>query len=76
MRACARNRGRPSSEFTLRILDLVEADPRAVSALAALFREARFSEHEVTEDDRQPAIDRARPDPRALLAATRVEVES
>ena len=45
-----------AAEHTLRILDLVDADQGAVSALAALFREARFSEHEVTEDARQQAV--------------------
>jgi hypothetical protein len=45
-----------SSEHTLRVLDLVDADPTAVSRLAALYREARFSEHELTEDDRAAAV--------------------
>jgi len=45
-----------AAEHTLRILDLVDADQGAVSALAGLFREARFSEHEVTEDSRQQAV--------------------
>ena len=45
-----------AAEHTLRILDLVDADQGAVSALAALFREARFSGHEVTEDSRQQAV--------------------
>lgn len=45
-----------SSEFTLRVLDLVEADTVAVSRLGGLYREARFSEHELTEDDRAEAL--------------------
>jgi hypothetical protein len=45
-----------SSEHTLRVLDLVDADPAAVSRLAGLYREARFSEHRVTEDHRLTAI--------------------
>jgi hypothetical protein len=45
-----------SSEYTLRILDLVAADTTAVGRLAALYREARFSEHELTEDDRSAAL--------------------
>jgi Domain of unknown function (DUF4129) len=45
-----------SSEYTLRLLDLVAADDGAVNGLAGLFREARFSEHQVTEDDRQRAV--------------------
>lgn len=44
-----------SSEFTLRMLDLVGADSRAVARLAALYREARFSEHRLTEADREEA---------------------
>lgn len=44
-----------SSEFTLRVLELVEADSAAVSLLAGLYREARFSDHELTEDDRVSA---------------------
>lgn len=46
-----------SSEYTLRMLDLVDAYEPAVSRLGALYREARFSEHELTEADRQDAID-------------------
>ena len=45
-----------SSEFALRLLDLAEADPRAVADLAALYREARFSDHDLEE----PARARAR----------------
>jgi hypothetical protein len=45
-----------SSEYTLRVLDLVEAYQPAVARLGELYREARFSEHELTEDDRQEAL--------------------
>ena len=45
-----------SSEFTLRVLEAVEADPAAVAGLAALYREARFSDHELTEPDRRDAL--------------------
>jgi hypothetical protein len=45
-----------SSEHTIRVLDLVSADPSAISRLAALYREARFSEHELTEADRAAAL--------------------
>lgn len=44
-----------SSEYALRVLDLVSADPQAVSILAGLFREARFSEHPVGEVERAAA---------------------
>jgi uncharacterized protein DUF4129 len=46
-----------SSEHTLRVLDLVAADPAAVSVLAGLYREARFSEHDLTEVDRTVALE-------------------
>jgi hypothetical protein len=46
-----------SSEFTLRLLDLVAADDRAVSRLAGLYREARFSEHPMTEAHRAAALE-------------------
>ena len=45
-----------SSEFTLRALDLVEADSRQVTRLAALYREARFSDHPVDETGREAAL--------------------
>ena len=44
-----------SSEFTLRLLDLVSADRHSVSRLAALYREARFSDHELDEGARDEA---------------------
>ena len=46
-----------SSEFALRMLDLVEADSHAVAQLAAAYREARFSEHEVDESSRTGALE-------------------
>jgi hypothetical protein len=46
-----------SAEYTLRVLDLVEAYQPAVLRLAELYREARFSEHEVTEDHRAKALE-------------------
>jgi hypothetical protein len=45
-----------SSEYTMRLLDLVGAHEPAVSRLGARYREARFSEHEVTEADRDEAL--------------------
>ncbi|WP_081790391.1 DUF4129 domain-containing protein [Nocardioides sp. URHA0032] len=45
-----------SSEYTMRVLDLVDAHQPAVSRLGSLYREARFSEHEVTEAHRQEAL--------------------
>ena len=46
-----------SSEYTMRVLDLVDAHEPAVSRLGALYREARFSEHDLTDADRQAAVD-------------------
>jgi hypothetical protein len=45
-----------SSEFTLRMLDLVSADSHAVAELAGLYREARFSTHSLDEATRQRAV--------------------
>jgi len=52
-----------SSEFTLRILDAAGADSAAVTRLGELYREARFSEHELGEPEREDA--------RAALVAIR-----
>jgi hypothetical protein len=46
-----------SSEYTLRILDLVSADSGTVNRLAGLYRMARFSEHPVTEAHRAEALE-------------------
>ncbi len=46
-----------SSEYAIRILDLVAADQGAVNRLAGLYREARFSDHHLTEDHRTRAIE-------------------
>lgn len=45
-----------SSEYAIRLLDLVSADPGAVTRLAALYREARFSDHPATEEHREAAL--------------------
>ncbi|MEO5663755.1 MAG: DUF4129 domain-containing protein [Nocardioides sp.] len=44
-----------SSEFALRLLDRAEIDPAPVSRLLELYREARFSEHDLDEGDRDAA---------------------
>jgi hypothetical protein len=49
-----------SSEFTLRLLDQVAADAGAVARLEALYREARFSEHEIDEARRHVAVEALR----------------
>jgi len=46
-----------SSEFTLRVLDRLSADTRAVIALAELYRDARHSRHEITEENRARATE-------------------
>ncbi|MCF6379838.1 DUF4129 domain-containing protein [Nocardioides KLBMP 9356] len=46
-----------SSEYALRILDLADADVAPVNRLAELYREARFSDHEITERHRAEALD-------------------
>lgn len=53
----ARGPWETSSEYTLRVLDLVEAHQPAVTRLGALYREARFSEHELTEAHRREALE-------------------
>jgi hypothetical protein len=45
-----------SAEFTLRVLELVDADSEPVTRLAALYREARFSDHPLDESHRSAAL--------------------
>ncbi len=45
-----------SAEFTLRVLDVVSADAHAVAELSTLYREARFSDHELNETARTAAV--------------------
>ena len=45
-----------STEFAVRLLGMVRADPDAVRRLAALFREARFSTHPMGEAERTAAV--------------------
>jgi hypothetical protein len=52
----ARKPWETSSEFTLRLLEAVSADAAAVTRLEALYREARFSEHEIDETHRTDAV--------------------
>lgn len=60
-----------STEFTVRVLRALDIDPRPIGALAALFREARFSEHRLTEESRtaaRSALQRIHADLRDLSA--------
>lgn len=52
----ARRRWETSAEFTLRMLELVDAAPSVVERLAGLYREARFSDHAVDEEHRAAAV--------------------
>lgn len=49
------DRAETSAEFVVRALRALDLDPRPIATLAALFREARFSEHPVDEDARRAA---------------------
>jgi hypothetical protein len=53
----ARKPWETSSEFTLRLLDRVSADPAAVARLEVLYREARFSDHDIDEPRRTAALE-------------------
>jgi len=46
-----------TAEFVLGVLDLVGADRGAVARLADLYREARFSDHPMTDEHRRQALD-------------------
>jgi hypothetical protein len=46
-----------TAEFVLGVLDLVGADRGAVARLADLYREARFSDHPMTDEHRGQALD-------------------
>lgn len=65
-----RERWETSSEYALRILDLVSADAGATQRLAALYREARFSQHPITEENRAESL-RALDTIRRSLGVTR-----
>jgi hypothetical protein len=53
----ARQPWETSSEYTIRLLDLVRADPAPVARLERLYHEARFSEHEIDESRRDSAVE-------------------
>lgn len=46
-----------SAELTIRVLDALDVDSRALRTLGRLYREARYSAHPLTERDRQSAVD-------------------
>jgi hypothetical protein len=51
----ARQPWQTAAEFTLQVLELLEAEHGAVGRLGDLYREARFSEHELDEVHREAA---------------------
>ena len=64
-----RRRHETSTEYVVRVLHSLDLDPRAVGVLASLYREARFSEHELGESARveaTEALERLRAQLRAL----------
>ncbi len=52
-----RSRHETSAELTVRVLHVLDLDPRAIGELARLYREARFSEHDLPETARAAARD-------------------
>lgn len=51
-----RRQSETSTEYTTRVLELTPLDPSPVHDLAALYREARFSRHDLGEAHRERAI--------------------
>ncbi|MDQ3357926.1 MAG: DUF4129 domain-containing protein [Actinomycetota bacterium] len=51
-----RDHAETSAEFTQRVLTRWSVDPATIAELAALYREARFSRHPVTEQQRDRAL--------------------
>lgn len=58
-----------SAELTIRVLDALDVDRPALRALGALYREARYSAHPLTEDQRTAALDALRALRRSLPAS-------
>jgi len=52
-----RNPADTSTDLTQRVLATRQIEPSAIALLAALYREARFSDHPMTEGSRRDAID-------------------
>jgi len=63
-----------STEFTVRVLTTLQVDQVAIERLAALYREARFSDHPMDEHARSAAIDALDDIHEALRAARGREV--
>lgn len=56
----AEERAETSVEFTLRAMRGLGLDSSAIAALGGLYREARFSDHEMVEEQRRRAIEAVR----------------
>lgn len=52
----AREPAETSTEYTARVLHTWDIDPRSLADLGALYREARFSRHPLTEEHRRRAM--------------------
>ena len=52
-----RDRSETAAELTTRVLSRWEVDPAAITDLSEAYREARFSRHPVTEDQRTAAVE-------------------
>lgn len=52
----ARRPSETSAELTIRVLDELDVDHRALRTLGRLYREARYSAHPLTERDRESAV--------------------
>lgn len=63
-----------SAELTIRVLDQLDVDRRSLRTLGALYREARFSSHPLTERDRRAAVDALAALRRSLPAALQEKV--
>lgn len=64
----ARRPSETSAELTIRVLDALDVDRRALRTLGALYREARYSAHPLTEQDRTTALEALRTLRRSLPA--------
>lgn len=63
-----------SAELTIRVLDALDIDRPALRDLGALYREARFSAHQLTEQERASARDALTALHRSLRATTEERV--
>lgn len=70
----ARRPSETSAELTIRVLDALDVDRRALRTLGALYREARFSAHPSTEPDRAAAQEALSVLYRSLLATAKAQV--